>query len=340
MAHVRWLSGVAPHCCEYLTARLSEHSRWLLQTKASLRSLLQLCPRAGWEKFLLLDTKDFIAWAKQQRTSIRNLATCFCRRVRDNHLQQKDKVLGWFRCRTRLFAVGGGFGRIPCIEQHANVSCNVCGALFATKAACASHKRKVHSIAGSFAGVFGSLCMACCTEFHTTQRLRLHLRKVEACGSCVLGSDLVHTAAELANEVGSEDMPAVRVSFAQPFWATLRPKRAIEEAYLGSSVCAEVQCFRHFSKCCNFVELLGMLVAISRQTPHAYCGARFAMCALKFDLEECQAGFVEGLLSCADLHSQTVFELGGFKLRIGDTQFCYGPKDFPFLELGLRLPTA
>ena len=197
VAHVRWLAGVAPHCCTYLLARLSERPSWILQIKSALERILQVCKRPGWMELLQLDTADFTRWAGQHKLVLGHLATGFCRTVRKHRLRQQATVIQRFRARTRLFAVEGGFGKIPELASQMKVFCNICGDAFANKAACASHKSRKHSVTGAFSGCFGSLCMVCCTEFHTTKRLRLHLRKTRVRGAVFLGSDVLHTKHEL-----------------------------------------------------------------------------------------------------------------------------------------------
>ena len=337
VAHVRWLAGIAPHCCEYLSTRLSEQTSWISQTKDAIRRLLHFCPRAGWSGVLGMDAARLIGWAKQNHTVLRNLAACFNKKVRRECLKQRPTILQSLQYRTKLFAAGGGFGKIPCLEASANVFCNVCGASFATRAACASHKQRRHAIAGAFAGVGGSLCMVCCIEFHSTQRLQLHLRKVKSCGACYLESDICFGASEAVAESGMEDKPAVCVPFARPFWAILRPSVRAVDVYRPVDVCVEVQCYRHISKCATFQALLGTVVAIRRQMPHAVGGLRMALCAIPFEMNEHQTGLIEDVLCRADVSSPSVYASGGLQLRIGFSVYCYGPESFPFHQLGVGL---
>ena len=104
--------------------------------------------------------------------------------------------------------------------------CSLCRFSARSLAALASHQRAVHGVAARAAiAATGSKCEVCCKEFWTTKRLKLHLRKHEACLAAAEGADLdsgpdIHGAHSFAWP------PAMPVYGPKPFWATLTPSSA------------------------------------------------------------------------------------------------------------------
>ena len=132
------------------------------------------------------------------------------------------------------------------------------------------------------------------------------------------------------------EKPAIRVPFAQPFWA-LRPSLNAEEDHHVVEACCEVRCHRFFDRCQSFCELVGMLIAIAKQEPVVLKGARLALCALRFHVHDVQTALVEAMLSEADLGCASTITAGALQLGIGSQCFHYGPRDFPFHQLGVAL---
>ena len=131
------------------------------------------------------------------------------------------------------------------------------------------------------------------------------------------------------------ERPAVRVPFAQPFWATLRPPPIAEEMYSAVEMCNEVCCHRFFNRCSSSCELIGMILAIAKFQPLVLSGARLALRALRFELHNSQAELVAAMLDAAALDSQSLVTTGSILLRISTQQFYYGPKESPFHRLGI-----
>ena len=98
-----------------------------------------------------------------------------------------------------------------------------CGLTCSTKASLASHRSRVHGEHGATAFVNGTCCQRCGTEYWTTARLRLHLRKCSQCRLAHLGSDITYAKWEFSDQAAMARRPAVKVQSVAPFWATLTP---------------------------------------------------------------------------------------------------------------------
>ena len=294
VSHIRWLVNTVEHCCPFLRESLEDNRTWIEQTKLALHNMLQELKQTEWAEVHRLSASDFIQWARQHRGQLQSFARHFGRKVRAKHLAVHNDVLRVFQARTQLFASGGFFGSIKARLAVENVVCSACGAAFANKAACASHRRRIHGQQGTFAGVCGTFCFRCGTEFHTTPGLRLHLRKVAGRGACYLGSDVDFTPAEFVDEVLLSDRPASKTAFARLFWATLWPSEGEHE--VGDPVRhVAIRSFHSLHRCRSFQEVLHCLLTFARHHTELLEGARLAICSIGCELKETEQTIVSQL---------------------------------------------
>ena len=334
VAHVRWLTNIAAHCCPFLRDSLETNRVWISQTKASLHNMFQATSTPAWSIACSLPAGEFLNWAGQHREELKRFTQRFSRKIRDVHLAARDHTLGVFRARTILFSRGGFFGTVKDYLPSENVACPECGAAFANKSACASHRSKVHGQAGVFARVFGTLCQCCSTEFHTTSRLRLHLRKVPSCGCCYAGSDVEFTAKEFVGDEILSDKPAVKVAFARPFWATLKP--AHEEPVNGQmTVHVAVKRYHLLRSCKSFSEVVRCVLACARFRAPLLQGVALATCALTFELEPTEYEVAKSIIQLPALPHFLELRFGDFKLHLLGNSYVYGPAAGNFRELGV-----
>ena len=122
------------------------------------------------------------------------------------------------------------------MTASATFPCEQCGEIFASAAACASHKRAVHgqaSLADTVAN--GTHCAVCGVEFWDTRRLKLHLRKSRQRLTVTEAADLGR-GVEVRSQLTFAWPPAVRVAGPQPFWATRRPSSTAQSPCIGQPV--------------------------------------------------------------------------------------------------------
>ena len=210
--------------------------------------------------------------------------------------------------------------------QNEQVVCPVCGASFANKAACSAHRRKLHGEPGRFAGVFGSMCFCCGTEFHTTTRLCLHLQKVR-CGDCFTCSDTVFSAENFVDDPMLAEKPAVQVAYACPFWATLRPVDSDHTANGILAMNATVRSYNLLRSCRSFQDVLGCLVSVARFKPQLLTAG--------FHLPYVPLVLSSRMLSVRLYTRWYRLPTWDFKLSIQDCRFIYGPHSFNFAQLGV-----
>ena len=334
IAHVRWLAGVAGTCCGFLSRRLCQHGRWLKETQASMLRMFQICPKTSWQNACSLELSAFLHWASGMRQALSLFASHYGRTVRRQLLANRERFLAVFRARTSLFVQGGAFGRILHVVKQLRHCCSICGDAFGSKAARASHYSKVHGQAGIFSFVQGSLCMSCGMEFHTTARLRLHLRKVDCCGNRHLCADISFLKWEGVEDSELQQVPAVAVPFVRPFWAFLSPARTQITADVERAVSNEVLCYHRFRGCNTFQSLVQTVLSIARHTPSILEGAGMALCAVPFQMSLTEEGLIRGLIQASRLGESHQADFGHCRLLVSFDHFCYGPSDFNFQQLG------
>ena len=72
----------------------------------------------------------------------------------------------------------------------------------------------------------GSECLACGTQYWSTPRLRMHLRKMPGCLAVYAGADLDFGPQDFVAATKGAWLPPVPSSTPRPWWATLRPPLA------------------------------------------------------------------------------------------------------------------
>ena len=249
-------------------------------------------------------------------------------------LAGREYMLTVFRARTSLFSQGGAFGRVLHVEKQFRYCCSICGDAFGSKAARASHYSKVHGQAGTFSFVQGSLCLSCGREFHTTSRLRLHLRKVDCCGNRYLCSDISYMPWESIEDSELQQIPAIAVPFVRPFWAFLSPERAQTTAIEERAVSSEILCYHQFRGCSTFQSLVQVVLSIARHNPSILEGAGMAMCAVPFQMSSAEEALIRGLAHTTRLGESHQANFGQCRLLVSLHHYCYGPSDFNFQQLG------
>ena len=221
-----------------------------------------------------------------------------------------------------------------CIDKQPKFSCHVCGDVFGSKAARASHCSRVHGLAGLFSHVRGSICWSCGTEYHSTSRLRLHLRKVALCGVRHLESDLSYSPWKMTEAAHLQELPAIKVPFAQPFWARLHPIRASTCERAQHAVCNEVLCFHYFRNCSDFQQLVQTVLSLARSKPQVLEGAKLAFCAFTVELNQTQEALLRGLFSLKSLGDHHSAICDDCQMLVTNEYYCYGPYNFDYQQLG------
>ena len=137
-----------------------------------------------------------------------------------------SRLLANAYARECLRNMGGVCCRLPGPPSQGNCIRELCKRFFSTPCALAAHKQKSHGRAGIAAGFLGSRCQVCGTEFWTTKRLQMHLRKNPKCLTVCMESDVGSVEWERVSVVSvgkSGQRPAVKTAGPAPFWTLLRP---------------------------------------------------------------------------------------------------------------------
>ena len=122
-----------------------------------------------------------------------------------------------------LHRSGGVTFQVTAQNTEALHICTTCGLHCGSKASLASHKSRVHGEIGMASAIRGTFCPVCGTEFWTTPRLQMHLRKRPTCLAVFHGSDVDFQKWEFTDGSSLARTPSTPVPAPQPFWATLRP---------------------------------------------------------------------------------------------------------------------
>ena len=165
---------------------------------------------------------DLMEWAAEHVPDCRVAIRAFRRKCLQKRADLHEAALRHARWLRRLHASGGVTFQIG-PSARAGIMCRRCGLTCSTKASLASHRSRVHGELGATAFVNGTCCQRCGTEYWTTPRLRLHLRKSTLCRLSRLGSDVTYAKWEYSNQAALARRPAVRVQYVSPYWATLTP---------------------------------------------------------------------------------------------------------------------
>ena len=168
-----------------------------------------------------------LQWVSEHHRQCQLAVTAFRRRSLTARANMRPTALAHARWLKSLHSEGGTSFQLHSDHEQQRFTCAVCGTGCSTKAALAAHCSKAHGIRAEAAHIGGTACLCCATEFWTTPRLRLHLRKQEQCLLAHLGSDIDYSAAEYIDVPACQRKPAVKVPIARPFWATLRPGRLL-----------------------------------------------------------------------------------------------------------------
>ena len=107
----------------------------------------------------------------------------------------------------------------------ADVQCSLCGKIFNTAAKLSVHKHKQHKAMSEVYGYArGTSCLVCLKEYHSTNRLREHLRKTQDCLVRLRESEVAFP--ELQEDVSTgwfAFKPVIKLAGPSPWWATLKP---------------------------------------------------------------------------------------------------------------------
>ena len=156
--------------CDFLWLR---NAHWAALLREDFAALSKYCPDAPREE------AEWFAMARTDPNEWR-------RRVNTAEARFRGDFLDTLRRRTwrrELDLICGAAGRPPppggfhTGDAMAGFVCYECGTVLASKAAWATHRRRLHDhvpLASRFA--WGSACAVCTTEFHTRPRLIWHLR--------------------------------------------------------------------------------------------------------------------------------------------------------------------
>ena len=167
---------------------------------------------------------ELVEWVHSHYPHCQLMIRQFRRRCLALRAQRYDSALATARSLHSFHQAGGtSFTARPC-SMDALHMCTICGLQCGSKASLASHRSRVHGEPGRASTFFGTACLVCGSEFWTTPRLRMHLRKSPACLATVTGSDVDYHDWEFVDKPELARRPATTVPRPQPFWATLRPE--------------------------------------------------------------------------------------------------------------------
>ena len=224
-------SAIGSNACEALTFLLLE-STWLDELTAAWKRICDPdCPRSS-AQLLAHWRTDPVSTSHSVR-AVRRKCRLECKAARPQAIARATENL------SLAFTGWVDINLSECVNtsQH---QCGLCGQYCATASGLAVHQLHSHGVAAS-AGAAGSatLCPVCGTEYWEQHRLRDHLRKNPACLVPLIESDVDFAGRSRTSHTQLAWRPAVRVPFAQPFWATLRPaptpdQPVVQEAYTTS----------------------------------------------------------------------------------------------------------
>ena len=208
-----------------------------------------------------------LPWVKERPRQCRLAIRAFRRSRLARRAECRQSALAHARWLHSLHKEGGTSFQLRLGHEQKRFTCALCGAGCGSRAALAAHCSKAHGLRAEATQVNGTACMCCATEFWTTPRLRLHLRRQEPCLLAHLGSDIAYSTEEYVDDSACRRRPAVHIPIATPFWATLRPQRlAIPEPPSGPAVPMLLRCLRASAPAIIFRDLV--LMGIQQELAH------------------------------------------------------------------------
>ncbi|OLP93802.1 hypothetical protein AK812_SmicGene24245 [Symbiodinium microadriaticum] len=222
-SRLRTIAAVTAKGHPFLKAILVKEQGWLRAVAHAANCVATCLNEPGLASWAALATGSvaFPDW----RLSPEATRNILCR-YRKAMIQGRQDLTAPAAAKARLFDRAAAMG-VQCIDLPAiRVSdipcpCPVCGLVFSTPAACASHLSKCHRAPALASFACGTSCQVCMKQFWATSRLRQHLRSSTTCAAVYAGADLEPEDAVCANE--DVRAPPTKLVGPQPWWAVLRP---------------------------------------------------------------------------------------------------------------------
>ena len=222
-ARLRTIAAVTAKGHPFLKAILVKERSWLsvvAHAAKNVATCLNEPDLASWAA-LAMSSVEFPDWRLTPEAT-RNLLG----RYRKAMIQGRQDLAAPAAAKARLHDQAAAMG-VQCIDlptirvSDVSCPCSVCGLVFSTPAACASHLSKCHQAPALASFACGTSCQVCMRQFWATSRLRQHLRSSPTCAAVYAGADLEPEAAVCDNE--DVRAPPTKLVGPQPWWAVLRP---------------------------------------------------------------------------------------------------------------------
>ena len=165
---------------------------------------------------------ELVQWVRSHYRQCQLLIRQFRRQCLALRSQLHDQAVALATSLCKFHQAGGMTFTVQPRSTDAIHTCTACGLQCGSKASLAFHRSKVHGEPGCASTFFGTTCLVCGSEFWTTPRLQMHLRKSPACLATVAGSDVDYHAWEYVDKPDLSRRPGP-LPRPQPFCATLRP---------------------------------------------------------------------------------------------------------------------
>ncbi|CAE7777776.1 unnamed protein product [Symbiodinium sp. CCMP2592] len=221
VARVRLLACVANQAGLFAKRQFTQHAAWMQQLRADLTLVADRTKDPGLARYASSDlpTADWLdSWPLPQ-ACVKNLLARFRRGCVASREHFVESAIAKAQAHERVIQAGLTFIRdVRCSARELRYQCPDCPALFATRAAAAAHRSKVHGHLSASAQAFGTACEVCRRQYWSTARLAEHFRKAPHCAAVYRESDM---AGSVTEAIADRRVPCAQLVGPQPWWATM-----------------------------------------------------------------------------------------------------------------------
>ncbi|CAE7028460.1 unnamed protein product [Symbiodinium sp. CCMP2592] len=217
VARVRLLACVANNAGLFAKRQFSQHANWMQQLRADLALVASRINDPVLASYSCSDMPPELwldSWPFSQAHA-KNLLARFRRGCIASREHLVGPAIAKAHAHERVTKADLTFIRdVRCSARELRYQCPDCPALFATRAAAAAHRSKVHGHLSASAQAFGTACEVCRRQYWSTARLAEHFRKAPHCAAVYRESDMAGTVTEA---IADRRVPCAQLVGPQPW---------------------------------------------------------------------------------------------------------------------------